>query len=112
MKITCQNHEQCTVFTLRGELTADETDGFRKSALEQMDNKPHDFVLDMSQVPFIDSNGLESLLWLQEQCMEKLGQVRLAACPDNVNTILKITRLDKTIVACQSIQEAINSLRA
>ena len=111
MKITCQHNEQYTVFTLRGELTSDEVDGFRKSALEQMD-KVHDFVLDMSQVPFIDSQGLESLLWLQEQCMEKLGQVRLAACLDNVNTILKITRLDETVVACQSIQEAVDSLKA
>jgi anti-anti-sigma factor len=112
MKITCQNHEQCTVFSLRGELTADEIDEFRKAALEQMDNKPHDFVLDMSQVTFVDSQGLESLLWLQEQCMEKLGQVRLAECPENVNTILRITRLNKTVVACKSIQEAIDSLKA
>ena len=112
MKITCQHNELHTIFSLRGELTADEVDVFRKEALEQMDSKTHDFVLDMSHVPFIDSRGLETLLWLQDQCIEKLGQVRLAACPDSIKTILKITRLDEALTACDSIETAIQSLEA
>lgn len=112
MKITCQNNERYTVFSLRGELTTDEIDEFRKEALEQMDSKTHDFVLDMSQVPFIDSKGLETLLWLQDQCLDKLGQVRLAACPDNIKTILRITRLSDTITACDTIDSAVESLEA
>lgn len=112
MKITCQHNEQYTVFGLRGELTADEVDEFRKEALRQMDAKTHDFVLDMSQVQFVDSRGLETLLWLQEQCLEKLGQVRLAACPENLTTILAITRLNEMVTACDSIESAIQSLEA
>lgn len=112
MKITCQHHEQYTVFTLRGELTADEADEFRKSALEQMDHKTHDFVLDMSQVQFVDSKGLEALLWLQDQCIENLGQVRLAGCADSVQTILRITRLKDVLIVCDTTQEAIQSLQA
>lgn len=112
MKITCQHNEHHTVFGLRGELTADEADGFRKEALREMDAKTHDFVLDMSHVSFVDSKGLETLLWLQDQCLEKLGQVRLAACPDNIKTILRITRLNDTIITCDSIESAIESLEA
>ncbi len=112
MKITCENKEQYAMLTLRGELTSEEVDDFRKKVLEQMDDKARDFVLDMSQVHFVDSQGLESLLWLQDQCLEKLGQIRLAACQNNVSTILRITRLDETIKACDSIQQAIDSLEA
>ena len=112
MKITCQHHDQKAVLTLRGELTTEEVDQFRKAMLEQMNEKTRDFVLDMSQVQFIDSQGLESLLWLQDQCLEKLGQVRLAACPDNVKTILRITRLNDTIQSHKNIPDAIKSLEA
>jgi anti-anti-sigma factor len=112
MKILSQQNELQTIFSLRGELTADEVDEFRKEALEKMDGKTHDFILDMSQVPFIDSKGLETLLWLQEQCVEQLGQVRLAACPDNIKTILRITRLSDTLTACDTIENAIESLEA
>ncbi len=112
MKITCQHHDQQAVLTLRGELTTDEIDLFRKTMLEQMDEKTNDFVLDMSHVQFIDSQGLESLLWLQDQCLERLGQVRLAACPDNIQTILRITRLSDTIQSHENIPSAIESLKA
>ena len=56
--------------------------------------------------------GLETLLWLQDQCLENLGQVRLAGCPDNVQTILRITRLQEALIACNDIQTAVESLQA
>lgn len=110
MKITCQHNDQYSVFNLRGELTADEVDEFRRETLQVMDAKTHDFILDMSQVSFVDSKGLETLLWLQDQCLENLGQVRLAACPESIKTILKITRLDDVITACDNVDSAIASL--
>ena len=112
MKIHSEVNKGCTVLSLKGELTEDEVDDFRKKVLEQMDEKARDFVLDMTNVSFVDSKGLESLLWLQEQCIEHLGQVRLASCADNVNTILRITRLNEAIATCNSIQEAVDSLKA
>lgn len=112
MKITCQNSDQKTILTLRGELTLEEVDPFRKTVVEQMGEKTRDFVLDMSQVQFIDSRGLETLIWLQDQCLERLGQVRLAACRENILTILRITRLDARLEAHENTQDAIKSLDA
>lgn len=112
MKIQSENNNGHAVLTLRGDFTEEEVDRFRKKAVEQMDDKTHDFVLDMTHVPYVDSKGLESLLWLQEQCTEQLGQVRLAACTQNVKTILRITRLSDVITACVDVEEAIKSLKA
>jgi len=111
MKITSEQHDLHCTISLRGELTKDEVDQFRKTMLDQMNEKIHDIVLDMSQVPFIDSQGLESLLWLQDQCLERLGQMRLAACGDDVKTILKITRLSETIVSHPDIPAAVQSMQ-
>ena len=38
-----------------------------------------DFVLDLEKCPFIDSEGLETLLWLKRRCEELFGQVKLAS---------------------------------
>jgi len=112
MKIISEQHDLHVTITLRGELTKDEVDQFRKSMLEQINEKTHDIVLDMSQVPFVDSQGLESLLWLQDQCLERLGQIRLAACNENIETILKITRLNEAIESHRDLPTAIHSLQA
>jgi len=110
MKIQAEHRDHQTLMTLRGELTEDTTDEFRREVLEHLDARTHDCVLDMSHVGFVDSKGLETLLWLQDRCVENLGQVRLACCPETIRTILKITRLDESLTVCPTIDEAVRSL--
>ena len=112
MKIQADNQDELTVLSLKGELTEHEVDQFRKTVIDQIDGRTRDFVLDLSQTQFIDSKGLETLLWLQDQCVENLGQVRLAACKDNIKTILQITRLQDTLQAHDNVQDAIQNLQA
>ncbi len=112
MKITTKEHNELMVLSLRGELTLDEVDQFRKAVVDRLHDKARDFVLDLSQVQFIDSLGLESLVWLQDQCLERLGQIRLAGCSDNIKTILRITRLDDRFEVHEHADDAIRSLQA
>ncbi len=111
MKLEFDDHDQLTIATLHGDLTSEYADAFRKAALERVEKNVRDFVLDVSQVEFIDSAGLEALLWLQETCAEHLGQVRLAQTTENVNRILEITRLAGRLESHEQIEAAIKSLR-
>lgn len=111
MKLKLEDCDQACLLTVRGEITAEDTDQLRKVAIERMDRKLRDFVLDLSQTEFIDSKGLETLLWLQEEAMAQLGQVRLAACQETVTKILEITRLSKRFETHETIEAAIRSLR-
>lgn len=110
MKLTHEDHHELTVLTLKGELASDESDRFRRAALERMDARVRDFVLDLEELDGVDSQGLESMLWLQEQCDERLGQVRLAACQDHMRDVLKMTRLDVRFECCDDVKTAIESL--
>lgn len=110
MKLSHEDQHGLTVLTLKGELASNETDRFRRAALERIEARARDFVLDLSELDNIDSRGLESLLWLQEQCDERLGQVRLAACTDHINEILRMTRLDSRFERCDDVHSAIESL--
>lgn len=112
MRLACDNYDQISVVSLKGELTAEEVQRFRQAALDRMErDRIRDFVLDCADLEFVDSQGLEALLWLQEQCAQRLGQVRLAACRDNVLTILQITRLISRFDLHPDAPAALKSLR-
>ena len=69
-----------------------------------------DFVLDLESLDFIDSRGLETLLWLQDKCNEMLGQVRLAGCPDHIYKVLEVTRLNTRFECHPDVDTAVTSL--
>lgn len=110
MKLSHHDQDQLTVLSVRGDLEADQADRFRKAVLERMEARIRDFVLDLRELEHLDSSGLESLLWLQDQCAEQLGQVRLAGARDHVRTILEMTRLAARFEHCDSVDTAIQSL--
>lgn len=111
MKITHEDYDQLSVVTLRGDLAAELADELRKLALDRMSHNVRDFVLDASGMEFVDSQGLEALLWLQDQASEKLGQVRIAALSENVRKILEITRLATRFDCHPDVDSAVKSLR-
>lgn len=112
MKMTCEDYDQLAVMKLQGEFTADQVDPFQRIVRDRMNqHQIRDFVLDCELLEFIDSQGLETLLWLQETCGEHLGQVRLASVKENVAKILELTRLAARFDCHSGAEAAIKSLR-
>ena len=111
MKLHHEDTGQLSVFTLKGDFTCEHVDIFDRTVRDRIDAQVRDFVLDLSEVEFIDSKGLESLLAMQETCADLLGQVRLAGMKDNLEQILRVTRLTPRFQQCATVEEAINSLR-
>ncbi|MBL1218026.1 MAG: anti-sigma factor antagonist [Planctomycetes bacterium] len=111
MKLVCEDHDRTTIMALEGDFTTDSVDAFKRAVTERLSDAGHDFVLVAEQVSFIDSAGLESLLWLQDEAAQHLGQVRLVRPTENLSTILSITRLCHQFDVHQEITEAIRSLK-
>lgn len=111
MKLTHENYDEITVVGLSGDLSADELEPFKRLAEQRLADKARDFVLDVEELEFIDSKGLEMLLWLQEQADQRLGQVRLVAPNDNIRKILEITRLEHHFDSHTDLDSALKSLR-
>lgn len=111
MKLTSDDQNQLSVLRLKGEFADDDGEKLRQAVRERLDaGTVHDLVLDLTELQFIDSDGLEAMLWVQERCSEKLGQMRLAACPENVTTILEMTRLADQFPRHDDVESAIRSL--
>ena len=112
MKLTYEDYDQLSVFTLKGEFSGeDQAESFKTTAQERLAGKVRDVVLDLESLEFIDSLGLETLLWLQDTCAEKLGQVRLAAASESIDDILRVTRLNGRFDCHAEVDAAIKSLR-
>lgn len=111
MKINHEDYEQTTVIGVTGDMTADDLEPLRRLCTDRTGDTTRDFVLDLTGVDFVDSQGLETLLWLQDTAGEQLGQVRLVGLDDNVQTILRVTRLDNRFDVYDDVNSALKSLR-
>lgn len=110
MKLSYEDKGPVTVLSIRGDLSVEETDNFQRETLQRIEQDVRDFVIDLESLDFIDSSGLESLLWLQDKCAELLGQVRLAACPDHIRKVLEVTRLAGRFDCHPDVDAAVQSL--
>ncbi len=111
MKLSYEDHETITVLTVSGDLTADQVDAFRRSCLERFAAGIRDVVLDMEHMTFVDSAGLETLLWVIDEAGEMGGQLRIVKPDSTVRKILEVSRLDRRFDIHESIESAAKSLR-
>jgi anti-sigma B factor antagonist len=111
MNIRNEDYDHVSVVGLTGELTSDGVEIFRKNIEERLQKKVRFFVVDLEQVTFIDSKGLEALVWVQEKCDEHLGQVRLCKPDDICKKILQVTRLDGRFDVFADVTEAVKTMR-
>ncbi len=111
MKLSYEDHDTITVIKISGELTADQVDGFRRSCQDRFANGILHVVLDLEHITFVDSAGLETLLWVIDEASERAGQLRLVKPDATVSRILEISRLDRRFNIHDSIESAAKSLR-
>ncbi|MHC4740035.1 MAG: STAS domain-containing protein [Planctomycetota bacterium] len=109
MKINTQDYNEVTVVALQGELDGDVTEKLRKKITDIVARNKSGIVLDMSEVGFIDSNGLEELLWVRDYSSENNCEIRLAGLDENCAKILELTRLENEFDRYSELAEAVKS---
>jgi anti-anti-sigma factor len=111
MNIRSEDYDHVSVLGLTGELTSESVEQLRKQVDERLAQKIRFFVVDLEHTTFVDSKGLETLLWIQQQCDERLGQVRLCKPDETCRKILEITRLDGRFDVFENVTEAVKTMR-
>lgn len=109
MRIQWQDYNEVTVIDLRGEVDGELTDPLRSAVTEIAGNQRAGIVLDMSNVSFLDSQGLELLLWVRDYCRQNKIQLRLAGLDENCSKILEITRLQDEFDCHAELAKAVKS---
>lgn len=109
MRIRKQDYNNVTVVELQGELDGDFTELLRNTITGIIAASKTGIVLDMSSVGFIDSQGLEELLWERDYCNQNKRGIRLAGLDENCAKILEITRIQNEFDCYTELSEAVKS---
>jgi len=112
MPVKCDEYNQTCVFTVTGDLVGDDVKALSKHAEQTFEQRRIvDFIIDLEKSSFIDSEGLETLLWLRRTSESHHGQVKLAAPDENVKKILEITRLAHRFETHPDVTAALRTIR-
>ena len=86
---------QPKIFSHNGAIDLHVSPEVRAALREIIDAKPKRLVVDLSQVPYVDSSGLAVLIGAKQELEAEGGTFMLAAPQQAVRTILESARLDQ-----------------
>ncbi len=109
MKVRTQDYGDVTVVELQGELDGEFAELFQGTITNVIATDKAGIVLDMSDVGFIDSEGLEQLLWARDYCSRNNCQLRLAGLDETLAKILEVTGLENEFDRYAELAEAVKS---
>jgi anti-anti-sigma factor len=112
MAIKCEEYNNVCVIAVEGDLTGEASKELRKAAEERVEQlRIVDFVVDFERSGFVDSEGLETLLWLKRRCEDLFGQIKLVNLDENCRKILEITRLEHRFECHDDLTAALKTMR-
>jgi anti-anti-sigma factor len=112
MPLTTQDYERVCVIRLGADLATDDAATPRHAVEQAIEQRQIvDIVLDFTGCGFIDSQGLETLLWIKRRCDTEFGRMKLINLDDNCRKVLEITRLEPKFESCRDLAGALKSMR-
>lgn len=108
MDLTAVEHPGAIVFRPDfSRLDASAAPAFRQALLAKATGKPV-VVIDMSNVKFVDSSGLGSLVSILK-VLPPGGHLRLVAVSESVLVLLRVTRLNRIFPCFASVPDALTA---
>jgi anti-anti-sigma factor len=109
MRIDETKHGAVTVLKPKGPLGVDDAEAFKQRALETLGMTLGRFVLDVSEVPFADSAGLEALADVGQELIESGQTLKLCAETETLREVLELTDLSGLFEHYQDVSVAVRS---
>ena len=97
MNLTTTAHDGFAVVTIDGRLIASGAPLLRRAVEDLIGDGTARVVVDLSRTEFIDSSGLGALIGGLKRTRVAGGDLRLAAVPDAVRSVLRLTNLDRVL---------------
>jgi anti-anti-sigma factor len=112
MAVKCEEYSGVCVMEIQGDFLAESAASAKKSLEDYIDQRRIvDFVVDFQKSSFVDSDGLEALLWMKRRCEDLFGQIKLVNLDDNCKKILEITRLEHRFECPGDLAAALKNMR-
>jgi len=111
MKIDTQSHGTVAVVTPHAPLAGDEVEQFRNALSLAIDQRGGRVVLNMGDVPYLDSRGIEALLELCTAQPVAGERPRLAALTETCREALDLTDVLASLAVFDTVDSAIRSFK-
>jgi anti-sigma B factor antagonist len=109
IEITLRHASGVTVLETRGKMMIPAESNLRKFVREVMEAGSRGVLIDLEEVPMIDSWGVGELVWAYTTVTRRGGKLKLLKPSPKVFDILEITRLLTVFETFQNESEAIDS---
>ncbi len=104
--------EGFTVVVPEGELDVTNSMEFRNRVVDDIiGSGKTKLIVDMSNVGYMDSSALGTIISLFKNCRMNGGTLALAGLVDSVRRLFSITALDKVVPIYDSVDEAIKKMK-
>jgi anti-anti-sigma factor len=111
MPIQSQEYNQVCVLSVEGDLDEEQSKAIRKLVDDSIDQRHMvDFVIDLEKSPFVDSQGLETLLWIKRRTEDLFGTFKLVKLDENLRKILEMTRLEHRFECQPDLEAALKTM--
>jgi anti-anti-sigma factor len=107
---TREVRDNCQLFRLAGLFDAFSEPTFRKVLDKFVDDGPKNFILDLSQIDFVDSSGLGALVQLVKKVQGAGGTLQIVSNPRVTQTV-KLVRLEQFLSLQTSVDVALENVK-
>lgn len=112
MQITEKESNGVTVIEIRGKILMGEGDIAIKKKIDELVAKgSKHLILDLAEVPYIDSSGLGELIRCYTSMRKAGGTLKLANLTDRIVDLLTITKLVTVFEYYKSVNDAVASYK-
>jgi anti-sigma B factor antagonist len=94
-----------SVVRVRGEIDLRTSPHLRATLLESSRRSGALFLIDLSQVQYMDSSGVGTMVYIKREVERAGHRVILAGLQPRVRSVLEITHLDKFFTIVQTVDE-------
>jgi anti-sigma B factor antagonist len=111
MQIEFKQQDSVGIVQLIGDLNVVQVDPFRQKFKDwfMANSTTKNVVIDLKEVPMIDSAGLGVLIATLKQVRERGGDLKLAGMQKRVRLVFEITRTQRIFTISETVKEAIRS---
>lgn len=99
--------DDVALLKVQGYLDIDTATEFQHHLANQLHHGRRHFLLDLSEVPFMDSSGMNIILRVYQEARELPGSVHIISPTSAVRRIVDLTGVSITVPVSESVEEAL-----